>query len=949
MSNLRVLFIIPLLLIISHVIYPQASGKIAGRVTDKTTGEAIPMANVVVDGTTLGAAADIDGRYVILNVPSGVYSVTASVVGYQKLTVNNVRVNVDFTTKLDFAITEGALDLPPVIIQGERNPLIRQDLTNPTVAINTETIQELPVDQISDVIRLQAGVVTGDDGTIHVRGGRSNEIAFTLNGVSLNDPYGNTSSIGIATNAVQEVSVSTGTFSAQFGNALSGVVNYVTKEGGDKYTFSIKGYCGDYFTNDKNLFSNIDKIDPLNRGRVEATFGGSIPELPDAKFYFSSVMENFKGSLYGQRLYNPTDSYLSPDNFSSTDPRKGKSTDKYFFNPYYGYNNGSGLPTGNGEWVGLNGFKSWNIQGNLSYKFTPTLKLKYEAVYDNGQSQSYSFSYKYNPDGLGKSYSNGLVQALDFTHTVSENVFYTLKVSNGYNIAKYYLYENYNDPRYMPTLFARGVGNTGLLAGGTDNWRSYRKTTTFGVKGDLVAQLFKIHEIKFGFEGRFHKLGYEGYSVEIGKRNSDGTFGSLSNSDLLYDSSLQIIRRIPTSPALYTNYTKKPVNLAAYLQDKIEFESSFILNAGIRYEYFDPASNYNAMVSKNLVDSLFGYMDAYLEPAKVKHSISPRISMSYPITDRAIIRLSYGHFYQIGSLSSLYSNNNYYVTNVGTVPTFGNPDVKPQRSVQYEIGLQQQFTEDLAINLTGFYKDTRDYIYTQTIYASSGRQYNLLSNLAYSNSRGVTISLLKRRSPGGLLAYSIDYTFSVSEGNRTEPSEELFFSEQSGKTSETYLVPLGFDRTHVINGTIGLSNPGDWNLGFVVSLETGTPYTPQLPSSLSQITFIQNSDNQPIKWNVDLKFEKFFKISPFDLTVFVQVENLFDIRNENYVYASTGRSLTSLDPTLNPYQFKDTKDRILRGDPGLFGTDQIDYYYSNRPERVSRPREIRFGFSIIFN
>ncbi len=144
-----------------------------------------------------------------------------------------------------------------------------------------------------------------------------NEIAYTLNGIALNDPYGNSRSIGLATNAVKEVSVSTGTFAAQYGNALSGVVNYVTKEGSDNYSFGLRGYMGDYVTNRTSLFNNIDDIDPLNRGRLEATFGGPVPEISGAKFYISSIYENFKGVLYGIRLYNPSDSYLSPDNFSS--------------------------------------------------------------------------------------------------------------------------------------------------------------------------------------------------------------------------------------------------------------------------------------------------------------------------------------------------------------------------------------------------------------------------------------------------------------------------------------------------------------------------------------------------------------------------------------------------------------------------------------------------------
>ncbi|TAL71993.1 MAG: TonB-dependent receptor, partial [Bacteroidetes bacterium] len=439
MKKIYSFFIIAIIL--SFQLFSQSTGKIAGKIIDKETKQPIPFAAVKVEGTSLGANADDKGSFIILNIPSGVYNVSASLVGYQKQTINDIRVNVDFTTRIEFKLSIGKVDLPAIIVQGDRNPLIRQDLTNPTVAINSETIKELPVDQISDVIRLQAGVVTDNDGALHVRGGRSNEIAYTLNGISLNDPYGNSRSIGLAVNAVQEVSVSTGTFNAQYGNALSGVVNYVTKEGSEKYSFSIRGYIGDYFSKRSNLFPSIDKFQPFNRSRGELTFGGPIPEIDGAKFYFSSVYENFKGSLYGIRLYKPTDSYLTRENFTKAgDTRKGLSTDPYFFNPYDKLSNGK--PTGDGGLIPMNPSQSLNLQGNLSYKITPTIKARYEAVYNWGKSKSYSTSYKYNPDGVGTSYGNGLVQSLDFTHTLNDNIFYTLKFSLGYNQSKYYLFEN---------------------------------------------------------------------------------------------------------------------------------------------------------------------------------------------------------------------------------------------------------------------------------------------------------------------------------------------------------------------------------------------------------------------------------------------------------------------------------------------------------------------------
>lgn len=923
------------------------TGKIAGKVIDSDTKEPIPFANVIIDGTSLGAATNLSGEFVILNVPPGVYTVTASVVGYTKKSFRDVRVNVDFTTRLEFTLSQGSIDLPSIVVQGERNPLIRQDLTNPVASITNEAIDELPVDQINDVIKLQAGVVVGNDGDIHIRGGLGNEIAFNLNGVTLNDPYGNRRSVGIATNAVQEVSVSSGTFSAEYGNALSGVVNYVTKEGPQRYTASIKAYGGDYLSSRKELFTNIDEVDPFNRSRTEVTLGGPFPFLPNNfSFFLSSVYENFKGSLYGVRSYNPTDSYIERNNFRSSDSRYGASTLNYFFNPYS--KDSLGLPTGDGAIVPMNWSKSFNIQSNLVYKPLATLKFRYELVLDNGKSQDYERAYKFNPDGRTTNYSSGYINSFGVTHTVSNNLFYNLRASFGVNEYKSYLYENPLDPRYLPSIYARGIGNTGFLAGGTDRSRFDRKTETIGLKGDLVAQLFGIHEVKFGFEIRKHKLNVESYSTQVGYINSFGDFTTFNPTDLLYDS-LKIVQQIPTDTSLYTYYKREPFQAAVYFLDKIELASSMILNVGLRYEYFDPAAQYNPYASRDLSDLKAGAIIPGIADALPKHRLSPRFSVSYPITDAGVIRFSYGHFYQVPSLASLYSNPNFYVANFGENPTFGNPNVEPQKSVQYELGLQQLLMEDLGLNVTGFYKDVSNYIYTQQIYTSEGRGFYLLTNLAYSNSKGITVSLLKRRSPADIFSATLDYTFSLAEGNRTYPSDELFFSEQSGKQSETFLVPFSFDRSHVINATVAFSKPNDWTASLIGYMQTGTPYTPIFPSNIVDITFEQGSGRQPVQWNVDLKLEKFFMLGNLKFSVFCQVENVFDTENELFVYASSGRSRSNLEEKDIPIVFSDIIKRINRGDPGLMPLNEIEQYYSLRPERVNRPREIRVGFSLIFN
>jgi len=200
-----------------------------------------------------------------------------------------------------------------------------------------------------------------------------------------------------------------------------------------------------------------------------------------------------------------------------------------------------------------------------------------------------------------------------------------------------------------------------------------------------------------------------------------------------------------------------------------------------------------------------------------------------------------------------------------------------------------------------------------------------------------------------MFAATLDYTFQIAEGNRTEPTEDLFFSEAAGKQTETFLVPLSFDRSHLINGTFSFSDPKSWSLGVIYNIQAGTPYTVVLPPSLSTITYEQSSASKPMQWEVDLKFEKFFSIGSLHYSVFINVNNVFDTQNERYVYASSGKALSNVEQELNAHQFDDLRTRISRGDPGMIDLSNLDRYYSQRSENVNKPREVRLGFSLIFN
>lgn len=921
------------------------TGKIAGKVSDAETGEPLISVNIALQGTTLGAVTDLEGNYVILNVPPGLYTLTASLVGYQKIQVTDVNISVDFTTRVDIKMSEGTLDMPAVIVQGERAPLIRQDLTNPVASIPSERIRQLPVDNINQVINLQAGVVVDNSGGIHVRGGRSNEIAYTVNGISINNPFNNSQSIGIATNAVEEVSFSAGTFTAEYGDALSGVVNFVTKEGGERYNGSVRVYSGDYVTSKTTLFSDIDGIDPLNRSRIEGTLGGPMPYWEnDVRFFLSGVYAKNNGYLYGKRIFRPTDSYLIPNEFPSNDSRSGTSNSPYFFNPFDPTSDGK--PTGDGQVIPMNTAESMNLSAKVTMKFSSFMKLNYDLLVDKAQSRSFSRAYLYNPDGAPTSYGSGWNHSLSFTNILSNDAFFTLKASYNRSEDKTYVYENPSDPRYVPSFFARALGTTTFLTGGVDLGRDSSSSQTYLGKFDLVAQLFGNHEIKLGAEVRLHELNIESYTLQFDKQSSQ---------DLVNDTVKVGYKSYVPTPDIapddlsYVKYKRNPTQASAYIQDKIELERSLILNLGLRYEYFDPNAPFNPSISEELSNQDFLVVTQNLKPATKKHRIIPRVSVSYPISDEGVIRFSYGHYYQTPSLSSMYQNPDFKAPRSLT-PRFGNPNLVPQKSVQYEMGLQQQLASDFKVDFTGFYKDITDYLQTQTVRTANGdRTYTIVANIDYANVKGVTVSFLKRRAADGLFSATLDYTYSLAEGNRTD-ADAFFFDEKSGKQTERFLVPLAFDRQHVLNATLALGEVNDWSASMIVRLQAGTPYTPSLPANLAPISFRQNSDRRPLNWTTDLLLEKFFSFDDLQFSIFLRVDNLFDRVNEIFIFNDSGRSLSSLFEVVNAHQFDDLRTRIDRGDFGTYGStlrSALDDYYQ-RTDFVGPPRQVRMGMSVRF-
>ena len=258
------------LMFLPAFLYAGTTGKIAGRVLDSQTNEPLIGANVSVKGTFLGAATDVDGFYTINNIPPGSYAVAITFVGYRRTTVTDIVVKIDLTARVDAKLHPEAVEAEEIVVRAER-PLVQKDLTSTSVTVSSEDLKRIPTETIDQVINLQAGVVGG-----HFRGGRTNEVGYLIDGVPVGDPFNGSMPLQVENSSIRQMEIISGTFNAEYGQAMSGMVNIVTPEGGAKYHGSLSTYTGDYFTSHTNVFPNDGSLGQFRTKNLNATISGLI-------------------------------------------------------------------------------------------------------------------------------------------------------------------------------------------------------------------------------------------------------------------------------------------------------------------------------------------------------------------------------------------------------------------------------------------------------------------------------------------------------------------------------------------------------------------------------------------------------------------------------------------------------------------------------------------------
>jgi outer membrane receptor protein involved in Fe transport len=981
-------FFLALLLILAFTVteaYAQTTGKIAGVVKDDK-GELLVGARIEIEGTQLRAGSDENGQYAIVNVPVGTYSVKCTYVGYDAQVQSGIHVSIGLTSDIDFTMSAGGVTIDTLTVIAKRKTI---DNGSGKI-IGTEFIDQTGIRGVENIVAKTSGVVQDEKGqNINIRGGRNGETQIIVDGVVTNNPLDRNSTANISNNALQELSVLTGGFSAEYGNVLSGVINVTTKSAQSEYTGSVE------------LISDViagDYIDTKSQGYdiYAVSFGG--PVIPTKK---SSKYWTLFGSF--ERQYFLVDQPVSSniaELWFDDGILKNFSRDGY-------------------SWTGKT---TISIEEMTKGKVKINLIGGYNGNLENSRQWTGSFG-KFN------SYNNPLIEDenqqgfLKINQSFGSKTFYDLQGSYLYSFSKggpgqFFIDESFKDlagqwtyPWYLAvgdTNVVPGItqgaslsnsANSGVFRGPLDlagitrfsnNLFGKKQTEQMAFNLNFTHQILTkklgSHEVRFG--GNFSQYKVRIFDINPLFYATINNPNKFQNTSTLVVSDPEITENNANSAFLnafgydpFGNeidndyYDAAGLNIAEgprkprigsfYFLDKMEFDY-FSTNIGVRVDYLDP----NTLVPNDYrdlkgADGVFNEQD--YKSVEQTITVSPRLGFSFPITEKTIFHAQYGEFVQLPALENLYTNQRVLRDlagdGVGYFTVFNNPLLKPEKTTAYELGVKHTAGEYLTLGLTAYYKETSDLIQAKNIKA-----YDLSYNFAiYDNGdfgiiRGMDFSLDLRRI--NRLRATISYSLSFASGTGSDINSQSNIA-YNGDEVPKVAQALDYDQRHT--GTVELDYrwgtndvpKGFWGgflsrlgLNALFTFNSGRPYTPS-DNNVDVLGVVSSvGGNRPIAplnsayspWNLrlDLKLDKSVKLfEKLNANIYLLAINVLDQELVNDVYATSG----------NPGYtgFLDSYNGKLWAQAN--GQEAVDLYNirSHSIGNYGPPRQVRLGFRLFFN
>ena len=845
----KVLFILIMTITAVQFVFAQTTGKISGNVLDQNKQPVIG-ANVLVLGTNLGAAVNEDGSYYILDIPSGTYTVIISAIGYVKHRIENVQVRPGLTTRLNVEMQTATVSLNEVVVQSSKPP-IQKDLTSKMQGFDANELRSLPLSgTIANAITSQAGI------TINI-------VTTPVNSQPVFGQFATTPNDGLhfrggRTNETLYSFDGINVTDALWGGFNLDVIGIHSLQ-------SIETLTGTFGPQYGEAMSGVVSMQTMD----------NVPDKLSVNF--STYSDGFGKISGSQNTYDFDGSIAAPlfglKNLGLFISGKDYSSDGYIFGyipPNYVDSRGADM-SGTPLKVPMGFNENESLFGKLIWQISAPLKLRIGYLDTRTQKGYYNQYYKHNPYGTPNNYLRSNLEYLKLTHVLSKSTFYSLSLSRYQRKFKSDVFDNPAEYAIRPEIDGSEFSITG------ENYVYFRSNfVRLELKGDLTSQITKQQNITAGFSADQMKTTYN-------RSNPNGGFYSIEDYDL------------------------RPYEISGFINDKMEFDDiGMVINIGGRYDYINPNRDYILDITQP---------NGKIGKVKAISYFSPRFGISYPISDVAAFRFGYGYYYQYPAFYEVYQGMNreysgYPAPNVSNVSgAVAKGDLRPEKTINYEAGVQIALDRNMSLDVTGFYRKISDLIGEEIIngYVFSGttvkqQNYPVFSNVNYATVKGIEISLSKRLS--NYFSGYLNYTYC-----QTLVSSSLIFSRPTD-ISRTY--PANWDQPHTVSLGAVFQFPSKWGFSITATASSGTPYTYNV--------FQPNALRAPFLSDIDLRAYKEWNIFNVNTKLYIQITNLINRRNIYWVYADSGV-------------------------PGQ-GTDKghsHDYY--DNPTQYGPGRNIQFGLS----
>jgi outer membrane receptor protein involved in Fe transport len=942
-------------------LFAGETGKIAGKIIDKTTEEALIGANILITGVwiegveqplefTYGAASDVEGNYFILNVPPGSYTVKASYIGYTSSTVTSVQVDIDKTTMVDFNLTLEGITTEEVLVTAYSPTKVERDRTATKQVYNVRDIESIGgVVNIEDILELQADVV--DD---HFRGGRVGESLYLVSGGSINNPLTNSRAFSPIVLGLEQVEVYTSGFSAEYGNAQSGVVNMVARQGGDVWETRLevagipsyfKTWGGSPYSTDNLYFYNMLwqteawlQENPTQPGRslFDAGYGFGPLYLPPRNTWPPdplTLADSLHIAKLGQTSWYQAIRDVGLEYADNTPDYRLRFTtsgpifrDLKFFVAAEQNTETAIVPTPD-----KNTYRQ--LMSNLSYQLDNSNKFQVRFIYD------YQFDNILNSNWLRwmfdrtfsvtKASQKSFQYGFTWNHIFNPSTVFDLKLNilsvNSRENVDLLRNDQFIEDYSSGTNWVDYTGPSGHRVGRPNDDRVNNNILTYDIHTSILSQFNNNNLVKAGFQFIY-------YELNVDEDLNLANIGSYSK----------------------VKYASYPYEGGLYIQDKMEY-AGFVANIGLRWDFY----NFNKVFYSDIYSPLRNpnydpdlpylergqYYDPELaetEETQLYTRLQPRIGLSFPLTEVTVFHLNYGTFTQRPSFDAILSQE---VSSNGIV-LLGNARLKPENTRSYDVGLVNAFPLGIVLDVSAYYKDVTDLIETAYFFDEQQAVYQTYINRDYADIKGFHVSLEKNQGAlRGFLRYNYETATGKSSNGLDAP---LSFFENPAEGQDPVDLPdpediyLDYDRTHKavfnirylfprnVSPRIGdFSIFGDMSISLTYRYYSGRPYTflEEGRGILDQRT--------PEESDLRMRIEKNFRIGQSVLNIFLEGFNL--LNEEIFHYSRT------FDDSRNTAKWELDNENVLVYDqfPPFF-TDQSVHLLTNQP------RHFRLGVSYRF-